>query len=598
MATVYAVDVNVNLLNGGGGGGGGGGGSAIDPQTLENADRLVAGIATSYWNVDKAAQSVSRQMGVWGQLFAARELEKFGRAGVDAFEGIMGKAGNLEEVMLNVRTGFDLTSGATDALVEKLKLLDQAHDTTAMNMARSLLIMQQSGISNPADALKLLEPGNGKGGLAAFHDLMLGRADKVDSDQSTKFAMQLFNTLSITDPSKQADALDLFARALKFDPQSSPGGLLGSLQNIHRTAAAAHMPVEQQMQLAAMTTMGGQSGREAQQIANLIGTMELIGHGTKKQQRHQAAELEKAGRLDKSGDPTSDIFGMLQKISRLEGSDQTAYKNLVASAFPEKRQQQEILELTQPAKLAQMESIRQRWADIKSMVDQVAIIHVGMNHNLRVLDSNIEDIKTTAGTGLLGATKGLVDILNNWTGDIKKWQQTPEGKLMSAGRAAAAGAGGFALEKGSQAAMLIIMARMMGIGAGTIAAGASMGGLALGVGGLGYLAKKAGMDPMQAATSLGPLGPLISAIMVLTDVFRKYSDGTPAQAIGKSDVSDFIHSERISREVQRHIEGTLVAPKHALGHLLHDVQRGSSQGSEGGSGGTFNRHAKVGGRGQ
>ena len=573
MATVYAVDVNVNLLNQAGSSGGGGSGPAGSASALRDLDR----------GINDVQRSSERMMGTWGKLFAFREMEKFGRAGVDAFKGVVANAATLEESMLNVRLGLSLTADETERLKDKFYELDQAHKTSANEMARTALILQQSGVRDQASLLGLMEPGGGKQGLLTFQDVMKSRAEPVPPEEAARLAMQFIDTAAVVGPAAQANMLDLVTRALQFDPQASPGGLLGAFQNIHRTGDFAGLPLESQMQLAAMTTMGGQSGREATQIGHLIGQMEMIGHSPGKAAAHKAEAMRGMGILGADGNPTGDIFSIINQISELRQRDPEGSKRMLATAFPDVRRQEEILELTEPGKLNQLHAVQEAWGKLKTLAEQHAVIMGGTNSQLTVFKSNIQDISSAAGTGLLDSTKGVIGILNDWAGDMKKWQQTPEGKTLSAAGAGVLGAGSGALAVASQAGIVAMTLKMLGLGgaaltgAGAVVAGA--GGIAIGI------------EIAKGMKEIGIWDPFQKAVDRLIDALGFFKPGHAEEALDPerkpipklSPIPDFpwMHAQH---------------PKHALHHMMRDASRGGSKGVQGGSGPTLNPAVQAGPR--
>lgn len=566
MATVYAVDVNVNLLNQAGGSSAGNGpmGSA---SALRDLDR----------GIQDVQRSSEKMMGTWGKLFAFREMEKFGRAGAEAFNGIIQNAGNLEESMLNVRLGLNLTAGETDRLKDKFYELDQAHKTSANEMARTALILQQSGIRDQAAMLGLMEPGGGKQGLLTFQDVMKSRAEPIAPEEAARLAMQFIDTAAVVGPTAQANMLDLVVRALQFDPQASPGGLLGAFQNIHRTGDFAGLPLESQMQLAAMTTMGGQSGREATQIGHLVGQMQMIGHTPGKAAAHKAEAMREMGILGPDGNPTGDIFSIINQISELRQRDPEGSKRMMATAFPDVRRQEEILELTEPGKLNQIHAVQEAWGKLASLGRQHEILMGGINSQLTVFKSNLQDISSAAGTGLLDSSKDFIGVLNSLAGDIKRWQQTPEGKVVGAAGATVLRGGSAALEVAGQAGIVAMTLKMLGLGGAALtgagAAVAGVAGLAAGAW-IGHQGGTGGLTDDSIGAWVGQLPGLKQAIEALTnavlgktgdfsaDTLPKYGPISGGTALSPLP-SDYVLSKH---------------PHHALHHAIKHAAKNYSSG--------------------
>ena len=591
MATAYAIDVNVNLLNSlGGSSGGGGAGPAGGVSQLRDLDR----------GIQDVQRSSERMIGTWGKLFAFREMEKFGRAGVDAFKGVIENAGNLEESMLNVRLGLNLTADQTDRLKDKFYELDQAHKTSANEMARTALILQQSGVRDQAAMLGLMEPGGGAQGLLTFQDVMKSRAQPIAPEEAARLAMQFINTSAVVGPAAQAQMLDLVTRALQFDPQGSPGGLLGAFQNIHRTGDFAGLSLEQQMQLASLTTVGGQSGREATQIGHLVGQMELIGHSPGKAAAHKAAAMRKMGILGGDGNPTGDIFGLIDKIAALREKDPEGSKRLIATAFPDVRRQEEVLELTEPGKIAQLKAVQEAWGKLAPLAKQHELLMGGVNSQLTVFKSNLQDISSASGSNLLDSTKGIVTILNDFAGALKKWQQTPDGKSLSSGGAAVVGATSAALTAVGAAGQALLVLKMLGVtGAAVASAGAILSGGITGIAaGIGLA--RLGTDDNRLVHSsiadwVGQLPGLKQAIDALTHaILGKETFQQEQVRLTKEDDWNAIKRMSALEHTGQHISGTMKIP--ALHHMVRDASRGGSKGVQGGSGPTLNPAVQAGPR--
>lgn len=490
MATVYSVDVNINLLNAGGAGGGGAAGLRDVNSQLDEVSRKTQGVA-----------------GQWSKLFVAHEVERFGAAGVHAFAGIIKSAADLDETMMNVRLGLGLTAEETSNLKTKFMEMDQLHKTSSLDMAKSALIMQESGVRTVTDMMTLMEPGNGREGLATFQDIMMSRANPMSSEASTRLGMQFVDTAGSEGPEAQANMLDLVVRALKSDPQSSPQGLLNAFQNIHRTGNFAGLGLEQQMQIAAMTTMAGQSGRESTQIGGLIAAMDLTGHKGTKAAEKRAAGLRELGVMDAKGDPTGDVLAVLETLSHHDPKA-AATKHLLATAFPEKREQQEVMEMTQPGKQHQLQGIITHWKDLASATEQHKLLMTSLNSQLAVFHSNMTDINTgMAPEQMLKGLGGFMEGLNELAGWVKKFEAAHP--LASGSVGAGIGVGGAALEIGAKAAQIAIMAKMLGVGGSAGIGGAIATGFA-GIStalvaalpvaltaGLGYLLGKGPLAPLE-----------------------------------------------------------------------------------------------------
>ena len=571
MATVYSVDVNVNLLNGlGSGGGGGGAGPGGGAAELKELDR----------GINDVQRSSERLMGVWGQLFALQMIGRWGDAGVHAFGQMIVNAGNLEESMVSVRLGLGLTTDATDKLANKFYALDQIHKTSALDMAHTAAIMQESGVRSVEAMLQLMEPGT-KGGMLAFQDVMKSRAQPMAPDESTRLAMQFITTAAISDPAQGAEMLDLISRALKSDPQASPSGLLNAFQSIHRTGQFAGMSLENQMQLATMTTMGGQTGREATQIGNLMGALELVGHSPGKQKRNIAAQLRKQGILDDKGDPTGDLFSMLDQIAKFRQENPEGAKDFIATAFPDVRKQQEVLELTEPAKLAQLKEVQAQWGKLPGLAEQTAAYMKDVNSQLDVLKSNIRDISSLGGTSLLHATKGVVEGLDSFTDKIKKWQITPEGQHGSAAVGATLGVGSVAMDAAAKVLTPVFLLRMLGLGTAALEGGAGLLGVGAGV--------AIGSVGDTANTFVATIPYLTTAIKMLADAFYHYVDQT-----GGKDPDRRIEPALHDVPAMFHEQGYVFSahPHHALRHLAREMTRNTSRGASAGTGPTLNGTTK------
>lgn len=266
MATVYEVDVAVRLKDQVAG--------ALNSMRGQLGALSAAG--------DQTTRTIGRLGGAFTALFAMREVERFGMAGVRAFGAVIEQGETLEMAL----TRLQLVTGANVKQMREYHRLAETiqltHILTTPQATDLIGFLRKSGVKQ-ADLPAALEAS------AQFADVMK-TTQHMDVEQSAQLAMQFFTMRSAHGTAERATALNALYKASQVIPESEGG--IQSLFNVFRKLAAVGdlvgLSLQQQLELSAVMVRSGQ-GRGGEQLRRLV--TEIAEGGTSKKSQEAVKAL-------------------------------------------------------------------------------------------------------------------------------------------------------------------------------------------------------------------------------------------------------------------------------------------------------------------
>jgi hypothetical protein len=258
VATVYQVDVRVGLLD-----------EFSTPMqrlsgSMDGARRSGRDLETQ---LNRAGESANR-MGQYFQFFMAQRAVHML---VDVTRTAVKDAADLETAWTNAANALNLTNKELQNL-QKTSLDVIPHHLIQAQEYAQIFQTVASGRGKEA-AMGLMSD---QSGFLKFVDQMIASKTE-DSKEAALHASQFLLHTSGTNPD---DAMDIFFKGVRADPQHSPAGLLQTFMRLSPLATVASTGLTEQVQMAAFLNQMSEGTRGGTGMSNIImRTMEGAGGG-------------------------------------------------------------------------------------------------------------------------------------------------------------------------------------------------------------------------------------------------------------------------------------------------------------------------------
>ena len=404
MATVYAVDVNVNLLNGGGGGFGGG---ALNANALTQLNQQFGILQNNISRTRSASQSL---MGIWGQLFVTREIMRFGGATLGVFGGMIKAAADFQTAMGGVQMATGASVDQMQTLSDAVVRISQTHAMDLTETANMIAVASKGGIKDPAMLMALLNPDNGQAGIADFADVMR-ITNKIPVEQSAKMGMEFATLLGGQDPSSILTALDAFTRAASFSPEG-PMALFETFKKLHPLASKLGANPRQELQVAALLGESGLRGAGGRETASAL--LKMATAGPKSNAKARALDKELLGARDSRGG--LDLVSMLEHLGKFEREHPKDALKTEKDAFGQVGLRA-LAVLADPKHIAQLEKMVTLWDKMPGLHEQHIMQMEQVNAQWTVFTTDLTSLGAVLGTDILPT---VTSALQNFNG-VLEW---------------------------------------------------------------------------------------------------------------------------------------------------------------------------------
>lgn len=393
MATTHSVDVQLRLM--------------------EVIGGQLSGISSQMRGLQDQATAVGKTMKL---AFGFHELERFGKAGMDAFGGMIQQASNLQLAMSKVQIATSASGREMKSLGDLIVDTSSKHAMSAMQAADMMAVVARTGMAK--ETIK-----STFGSISTFADIQKMERG-MEFEQSAKLAATTARFFGARTPEQTERVLNNLYKAMNTSPMA-PNQLLTSLQNFAPVGQQLGMSQEDTFQAASlMGTMGlgskGGTGLFNILLRSIGKTPSLTGH----RESEQVKALRDLGLTKDIVEPGGKFSfeGMFKQLTKREeemkgeGKSGQFIKDLIG-AFNDRGGRVAAALATPDAQQNMLEMIA-GWGKVTTLQDAYEIEQKNLAYQTNVLKTNFQNLEATAGNLSLKALSPLTVKLGDWTAQI------------------------------------------------------------------------------------------------------------------------------------------------------------------------------------
>lgn len=348
--------------------------------------------------ISQQLRGLQAQAGAVGQnmtrALGFHELERFGRAGMDAFGGMINRAADLQMAMTKVRIATSSTESGMKSLGEIIIDTSSKHAMSASQAADMMAVVARTGMGT--DTIK-----STFGSISKFADIEKFERH-MEFEQSAKIAATTARFFGARSPEQTERVLNNLYKAMNASPMA-PNQLLTSLQTFAPIGRKLGMSQEETFQAASLMGTMGLGSKGGTGLFNIL--LKSIGTMPNSLTAHRSAGQAKAFKdlgLDQEGaaykDGKFNFTGFFAKLTEQSGKmDSKRFVGDLIGALTD-RGGRVAAALSTPEAQANLKEMLQSWGKITTMQDAYEQEQKNLNYQSGVLETNLQNLSATAGT--------------------------------------------------------------------------------------------------------------------------------------------------------------------------------------------------------